>query len=216
LDSKIKRIYSMETYSNLSFWQAVLSLFFIFNSLGMIPAFVSMLGRYSEEKQRKIIITELTIALIVLLAFAFFGSKILSSIRISKSSLGMGGGLLLIIISLSLIFPKIDPAISKQDAPKKEPFIIPLAIPGLAGPGTIGSIMIFSSEVGPFKASLAFFLAWVPSLIILLAASFIKRILGEKGLLAVEKLGGMLICLIGIEMFSSGVILVLKTNFPTL
>jgi multiple antibiotic resistance protein len=206
----------METYSNLTFWQAIISMFFIFNSLGMVPAFVSMLGRYSEKKQRKIIVTELVIALVVLLAFAFFGSRILSSIRISQSSLGIGGGLLLIIISLSLIFPKIDPAVSKQDVLKKEPFIIPLAIPGLAGPGTIASVMIFSSEVGPLKASLAFFLAWIPSLIIILAASFIKRILGEKGLLAVEKLGGMLICLIGIEMFSSGVVLLMKTNFPTL
>jgi multiple antibiotic resistance protein len=206
----------METYSNLTFWKAILSMFFIFNSLGMIPAFVSMLGRYSEKKQRKIIVTELTIALIVLLAFAFFGSKILSSIRISQSSLGIGGGLLLIVISLSLIFPKIDPGLSKKDLPTKEPFIIPLAIPGLAGPGTIASVMIFSSEVGPLKASLAFFLAWVPSLIVILLASFIKRILGEKGLLAVEKLGGMLIFLIGIEMFSSGVILLIKTNFLTM
>ncbi|NGX56612.1 MAG: hypothetical protein K1060chlam5_00855 [Candidatus Anoxychlamydiales bacterium] len=204
----------MNSTSNLSFWDAAITMFFILNALGMVPVFVSLLGRYGEKKQRKIIIIEFVIALIVLLSFAFFGSKMLKAISISPSSLGIGGGVLLIIISMSLIFPKTDSSVTKKDIPGKEPFIIPLAIPGLAGPGTIAAIMIFSSQVGPATASLAFFVAWILSLIIMLASSFLKRILGDKGLLAVEKLGGMLICLIGIEMFSDGVILLVKNSFP--
>ena len=89
---------------------------------------------------------------------------------------------------ISMIFPKEDPT-TKADVPGKEPMIIPLAIPGLAGPGTIATLTVLSHQVGPFATSAAFIIAWVPSLFLLLAASYIKKMLGEKGLIAVEKLG---------------------------
>ncbi|MBN2479191.1 MAG: MarC family protein [Parachlamydiales bacterium] len=199
----------------MSFWDTAITIFFVFNSLGMVPVFVSILARYDQKKQMKIIVRELVIALIVLLAFTFFGSRILKSISISQSTVGIGGGLLLIIIALNMLFPKIDPhaETSKKDVPGKEPFIIPLAIPGLAGPGSITAMMIFSSQAGPLVASGAFILAWIPSFIIILAASYIKKFLGDKGILAVEKLGGMLISWIGIETLSKGVIDLVKANF---
>ncbi len=193
----------------LSFWETILSIFFVFNAAGSIPLFVALLARYDHKKQIRIIVRELIIALITLLSFTFFGARILKSLLISQTTISIGGGLLLIIIALNMIFPK-EEHLTKKDIPSKEPLIIPLAIPALAGPGSIATLTVLSNQVGPFQASAALILAWIPSLIIILAASYIKKILGEKGLLAVEKLGGMLICFIGIEIFSNGVIQLLK------
>jgi multiple antibiotic resistance protein len=95
-----------------------------------------------------------------------------------------------------------------------EPMIIPLAIPVITGPGAITTVMLYAHETGSamFVAGAAF-AAWVPSLIILLLGSYIKQILGEKGLVAVERLGGMLVCLIGIQMFTSGTLNLVKDYF---
>ncbi len=196
----------------MSFIQSAIYIFFVFNSIGEIPVFVSLLARYSNKKQIKIIIRELLIALVVLLGFAFFGKRMLEALQISTSTIGIGGGLLLIIIALNMIFPKLEHA-NKKDLHGHEPFIIPLAIPGLAGPATIAAMFILSARVGPLVTSGALILAWIPSLILLLAASFIKRVLGDKGILAVEKIGGMIIILLGIEMFTKGIIDVVKANF---
>ncbi len=202
----------MPSIEGMSFWDTAITIFFVFNAMGMIPGFVSLLARYDHKKQVKIIIRELLIALFVLLAFTFFGARILKSLMITSSTIGIGGGLLLVIIALNLIFPKMDPT-TKKDVPGTEPFIIPLAIPGLAGPGSIAAMMIFSAQASPMIASAALIVAWIPSLILILAASFIKRMLGDKGLLAVEKIGGMIIFLIGIETFSRGVIEMVSVNF---
>ena len=121
----------------MSFIQSAIYVFFVFNSIGEIPVFVSLLARYSHKKQIKIIIRELLIALVVLLVFAFFGKRMLQALQISTSTIGIGGGLLLIIIALNMIFPKLEHA-NKKDLHGHEPFIIPLAIPGLAGPAKIG------------------------------------------------------------------------------
>lgn len=196
----------------MSFLQAALYIFFVFNSIGEIPVFVSLLARYSHKRQIKIIIRELLIALFVLLAFAFFGKNMLKALQISTSTIGIGGGLLLVIIALNMIFPKLEHA-NKKDLHGHEPFIIPLAIPGLAGPATIAAMFILSAQVGPLTTAGALLVAWIPSLILLLAASFIKRILGDKGILAVEKIGGMIIILLGIEMITKAVLEIAKTNF---
>jgi multiple antibiotic resistance protein len=193
----------------LSFWETSVSIFFVFNALGMIPVFVSLLARFDHKKQIKIIVRELVIALFTLLAFTFFGSRILKSLSISHTTIGIGGGLLLIIIALNMIFPK-ESNVSKSDVPGKEPLIIPLAIPGLAGPGSIATLTVLSNQAGPFLASAALIAAWIPSLLIILAASYIKKVLGDKGLLAIEKLGGMLICFIGIEIFSKSTLELLQ------
>ena len=90
----------------MSFIQSAIYIFFVFNSIGEIPVFVSLLARYSHKRQIKIIIRELLIALFVLLCFAFFGKSMLEALQISTSTIGIGGGLLLIIIALNMIFPK--------------------------------------------------------------------------------------------------------------
>lgn len=201
----------MEINPNASFFTIAASIFFVLNATGQIPLFLALLGRYDQKRQTQIIIRELIIALLILLAFTFGGDAILRIIGITRPIIGMAGGILLFLISLSMIFPKDS---ETQQKSASEPMIVPLAIPVITGPGAITMVMLYAHETGaPLYIAGAVFAAWVPSLIILLLGSLIKKILGEKGLVAVERLGGMLICLIGIQMFTSGTLLLIQNYF---
>lgn len=200
----------MPTIDVFTFTSITISLFMILNAYGQIPVFLALLAPYDTKRQQKIMIREMLIALAVLFLFIFFGSKMLQIIGVTKSTLGIGGGVLLFIISLSLLFPKDS---STKGMPVHEPMVVPLAIPGIAGPGTMTAIMVFTAEYGLVSTSAALMLAWIPSLIILLCSSYIKNYLGEKGLQAIERLGGMIIALIGVQMIATGIIDMVKESF---
>ncbi len=187
------------------------AIFFVINATGQIPLFLALLAPFPEVRQRQIIVRELLIALVVLLLFTFFGDIILELLGITRPIIGIAGGILLFLISLGMIFP------APQNVEHRmihEPLIIPLAIPVIAGPGAITAVMLYAHETGhPLSVSGAVFMAWLPSIALLLAGSLIKRLLGERGLVAIERLGGMLVCLIGIQMLSSSLILLIQEQF---
>lgn len=187
----------------MSLLAIALSLFIVLNAFGNVPLFLGLLGKYEIKHQRKIIIRELLIALFILLLFNFFGNFILDLLGISEPIIGIAGGTLLFIIALGMIFPSVE----KTDTPKQEPLIVPLATPIVAGPGAIATVMVYSEQIhSSFVMTGAILLAWIPTFLILLAASNIKYLLGKKGLTACERLGGMLICLIAVQMFTSSTI----------
>lgn len=195
------------------FFTIAAAIFFVLNATGQIPLFLAMLARFDQKRQLKIITRELVVALIILLLFTFFGDMILRVLGITRPIIAIAGGVLLFLISLTMIFPK-SVADNNDKALTHEPMIIPLAIPVITGPGAITTVMLYAHETGnAFMVAGAAFAAWVPSLIILLLGSYIKQILGEKGLVAVERLGGMLVCLIGIQMLTSGTLLLVKEYF---
>ncbi len=200
----------MNVGPNVSFVSMVVAIFFIFNALALTPLFLALLAPYEHAQQKKIIIRETLIALGTLLIFTFFGSEVLTGIGIAPSTISIGGGFLLLLISLTLIFPKES---TVKGLPHHEPFIVPLAIPGLAGPGSMATVMMYGNLSGKIPTALALLVAWVPSFIILYFASYIKNYLGEKGIQAVERLGGMLICFFGVQMVSSGVVALVKAHF---
>jgi multiple antibiotic resistance protein len=187
------------------------SLFFVLNSLGNIPLFVGLLTKYEVKRQRQIIFRELLIALFILLLFNFFGDGVLKLLGISQPVLGVAGGTLLFIIALGMIFPRpVDNAESKRS----EPLIVPLATPIVAGPGAITTVMVYAEQLhNVWIASSIILLAWIPTFIILLLSSNIKYFLGKKGLLACQKLGGMLISLIAVQMICTGVTPILQNAF---
>lgn len=202
----------MNISAEAGFFTITAAIFLVLNATGQIPLFLGLLAPFEHKRQIKIILRELTIALLLLLLFTFFGDKILEVIGISRPIIGIAGGALLFLISLSMIFPKD----SNEPLPKlkTEPMIIPLAIPVITGPGAITAVMLYAHETeNPLLVGGAVICAWVPSLIIILAGSYIKKILGEKGLVAVERLGGMLVCLIGIQMLTNGILLLVKDYF---
>jgi multiple antibiotic resistance protein len=189
------------------------AIFFVLNATGQIPLFLAMLARFDQKRQLKIITREMTVALLILLLFTFFGDSILRVLGITRPIIAIAGGVLLFLISLTMIFPKTS-GDQGDKALVHEPMIIPLAIPVITGPGAITTVMLYAHETGsPFLVGAAAFAAWVPSLIILLMGSYIKQILGEKGLVAVERLGGMLVCLIGVQMLTNGLLNLVKEYF---
>lgn len=194
------------------FFTITASIFFVLNATGQIPLFLAMLAQFDQRRQMRIIFRELFVALLILLLFTFCGDQVLAILGISRPIIAMAGGILLFLISLSMIFPK-----EEKDATQKlkhEPMIIPLAIPVITGPGAITTVMMYAHETNnSLLVASAAFAAWVPSLLILLAGSFVKKALGERGLIAVERLGGMLVCLIGIQMFTAGTFTLVREYF---
>ncbi|MBM3207227.1 MAG: MarC family protein [Chlamydiae bacterium] len=195
----------------MSIFSLAFSIFLVMNVAGSIPIFLALLGKYPLRKQRQIIYRELLIALLILICFMYFGNHILRFLGISQSIMGLAGGIILFIIGLGLIFPK------KNDITEfksEEPFIVPLAMPLIAGPGTITTLMIYSEQVkNSLVMLLVLFLAWIPSILILLGAARFKRILGQKGLNAIQRFGGMIICLIAVQMVCHGTIDQVKESF---
>lgn len=203
----------MNIAPDAGFFTIAAAIFFVLNATGQIPLFLAMLARFDHKRQLKIIFRELCVALAILLLFTFFGDGILRILGITRPIIAIAGGILLFLISLTMIFPQPS-APGEEKALLHEPMIIPLAIPVITGPGAITTVMLYAHETGDaFLVAGATLAAWLPSLIILLLGSYIKQILGEKGLIAVERLGGMLVCLIGIQMLTTGLLTVVKDYF---
>lgn len=196
-----------------TFFSNVFLLFVVYNAIGQVPVFLALLSPYDSARQRKIIIRESLIALFVLIIFDIFGKNVLKAMGIDQPVFSIAGGLLLILIAMTLIFPKAEKATEGLPPIHHDPIIVPLAIPGLAGPGSITTIIVLANKMGMVPAAGALLTAWIPSTLILFAASYFKKFLGEKGLKAIERLGGMLICLIGVQMLASGSVDFVKDKF---
>ena len=187
-----------------------LALFFVINALGNIPLYLSLLARYSPAKQRLILLREFGFALILLLLFNFFGNGIFGVLGINEHILGMAGGILLLLISITMIFPTE----AKEKGPQHEPLIVPLATPVIAGPASITTVILYSSRVDNHLLMTVIICgAMIVSCAIALLSSFFKYGLGEKGLIAFERLGGMIVSLIAVQMFANGAIELVKTSF---
>jgi multiple antibiotic resistance protein len=189
--------------------QLALTFFLILDPLGNVPAFIAILRNFDDKAQRRIILREMFIALGVILLFNFLGKEILSLIGISQSTVLISGGIILFLIALQMIFPTDSPESIIKDP--KDPFIVPLAIPLIAGPSMIGAVIVYSNEVdNSFITTLSILIAWIASLLILLSSSFLQRVLGNRFLVAGERLMGFIMTILAVDLFNRGIILLLK------
>ncbi len=188
------------------------ALFLLMDSLGNIPIFISILKDIDPKRQQQIILRELIIALGIIILFYFLGDLLLDFLNIEQSTLLIAGGIILFIIAIKMIFPgRKDPNV--DISPEKEPFIVPFAVPLVAGPAVLAAVMLYSHEHYSEWASIgAIILAWIASTIILLCANRLKKLLGSRGLIACERLMGLLLVLISVQMFLSGLALFLGLN----
>jgi multiple antibiotic resistance protein len=185
---------------------AAILLFLILDPLGNMPLFVTELARVAPERRRRVLIRELLIALPVLLIFLFCGKFVVSALQISGPSLTIAGGVVLFLIALRMIFP------SKEgyfyDKVSEEPFIVPLAIPLVAGPSALATILLMVSREpeGLFvKWFPALLIAWTTSAILLSLSGPLSRLLGTRGLVALERLMGMILITVAVQMFMTGI-----------
>lgn len=191
----------------MSFLSGVLLLFLVMDPLGNIPLFLATLKDVDEKRRIKVIFRELLIALIVLMCFLFFGRYLMEILEIKKPALNIAGGIVLFIIAIKMVFPVQEGLGMFGAQPSGEPLIVPLAIPLIAGPSAMTTILILTSRE-PDKLYFwfaALLCAWLISTIILLFSTFLSVILKEKGLIALERLMGMILITIAIQMSISGI-----------
>ncbi len=181
-------------------------LFLILDPLGNIPVFLALLKPLSPQRQRIVIIRELLIALAVLFTFLLIGRYVLELMHLRQESVSIAGGIVLFLIGLRMIFPS--PAGMFGDTPEGEPFIVPLAIPLIAGPSGMAAVMLFSTKepdrLGDW--SIALLIAWSATAVILFFATYLYKLLGRRALVAIERLMGMLLVAISVQMLLDGLV----------
>ncbi len=184
---------------------AAVLLFFVMDPIGNVPLFLTALRDVPIERQRRIIVRELLIALVILVAFLFLGRFLLGMLHVSPPALTTAGGVILLLIALRMIFPSAEHSLREEV--REEPFIVPLAIPYTAGPSTLATeLLLMSREPDRWPVWLAAVcLAWAASAVILSASGGLRRLLGQRGLTALERLMGMLLITVAVEMLMSGV-----------
>jgi multiple antibiotic resistance protein len=189
----------------MNIYTAAITLLLVMDPFGNIPLFLSLLKDVSSKRRRTIIIREMCIALAVLSVFLFFGKYILSGLDISEPALGISGGIILFLIALKMIFPKRNTSDDRQD--ETEPIIVPLAVPLIAGPSSMSIVILFSTQ-HPEKLlswSIALIAAWTVCLCILLLSDLLSRLLGTRILKAIERLMGMILTTMAVQMLLRGV-----------
>lgn len=180
-----------------------ITLILVMDPLGNIPVFLTILRNYDTRSQIRIILRESLIAFVVLTLFVFFGRYILHGLHITPPALSIAGGVILFIIALRMIFP-LEQKPAKEDL--EEPLIVPLAVPLTAGPSAIAMVLLFVTR-DPHHLWLVFLGVLIASIVftvIMLFAPFLMNILGKRGLTAIEKLMGMILTTIAVQMFLSG------------
>jgi multiple antibiotic resistance protein len=183
---------------------AAATLFFVMDPVGNMPVFNAVLSRFPPQRRAQITARELVIALVILLVFLFAGTAILDFLGLTQPSLNIAGGVLLFIIALRMIFPHSTGDVASE---KDEPFIVPLAMPMVAGPSTIAVLLLLSSTEPEriWEWCVALVIAWVAATLILTTSPFLLRVLGNRGLRALERLMGMLLVLLATQMLLNGV-----------
>lgn len=196
-------------------------LLIVLDPIGLAVMIPSLMKNVPKERFNLVIVREMVIALIILLLFLFAGSYILDILGLEKATLSISGAIMLFLIALGMVFPGIASATSAESNKKEdphEPFIVPIAVPLFAGPSGIAVVLLHGAEIAQ-TSNLIFFIgsiltAWACSLVILLVGPKLLLYLGERGSLAMERIVGILLILIAVQMFFNGLTDYMQTPHP--
>ena len=190
---------------NMTLLSATITLILVMDPLGNIPVFISVLKPFSPQRQRFIICREVFIAFIIILIFLLCGKYILHGLHITTPALSISGGIILFVIAIRMIFP---PQKKSEDAVTlEEPFIVPLAVPLTAGPSALATVVLLTSRAPQHMMhwAIAVVFANIIFLIIMLSSSFLIKLLKKRGLIAIERLMGMILTTVAVQMFLDGI-----------
>lgn len=194
----------------MSLFQIALTFFLVTNPIGNSPTILALVKNYDFAQQKRILLREGIISFFIAIFFQYLGERFLGLLQVTDYAMTLCGGILLLIISLVMIFPKSEA--SRQQVQEQEPFIVPIATPLLSGPGVLTMIMLFArKEANDWKITAAIFIAWAGVVAVMIAAPYMQRILGKRGLTALEQLMGMILSLISMSMIVSGLKLFMNT-----
>lgn len=189
---------------NNSIISSALLLLFVIDPFGNVPILLSVLKDVPADKRRRIIIRETLIGLCIMLIFLFFGRFILELFHLQTEAITIAGGIILFIVGIRLIFPDENGAAIYGGS--GEPLVVPIALPMIAGPSTLATLMVLHQQQAErlFELTLAVLLAWGIMALALLSAPMLYKVLKDKGLQAVERLMGMLLLIMAVQMFING------------
>lgn len=192
----------------MTVFSAALLLFLVMDPFGNVPVFVSVLRPVERDRRRWVIARELLIALGFLIVFLFGGEYLLDAIDISESSVTVAGGIILFLIALQMVFPSPGGVFGEdvEDA-SEAPLLVPLAVPLIAGPSALASVLFIMSKDPTrwLEWLAALLIAWGVTGAVLLLAPNLSRLLGRRGLVATERLMGMVLTAIASKMVLGGV-----------
>ena len=184
---------------------AVITLLLVMDPLGNVPSFLAVLRDVPPARRRPIILRESLIAFGILLLFLAVGPGLMSVLRLEEPSLSIAGGIILFLIAIKMIFPHGKGMFS--DMPEGEPLVVPLATPLIAGPSAMATVLLLvTREPGRFvEWGIAVTVACAITAAVLVLCNPLHRLLGERGLMAVQRLMGMILTTIAVQMFLTGV-----------
>ncbi len=187
-----------------AFISSVITLALVMDGFGNIPLFIAALKKVAPERRKAVLVRELGIALLIMVAFLFLGKWFLKAFGIQEYSLSIAGGIILFIISVKLVFGGEEE--TKSDPKEDEPFVVPLAIPLVAGPAALSMVMITAAQQSNKLITLgAVIVASLINSVILMASFPISNLLGKRGLTAIERLTGMILILMSVDMIIGGI-----------
>ncbi|MEO9136104.1 MAG: MarC family protein [Casimicrobiaceae bacterium] len=186
-------------------FSAAVLLLLVIDPFGNVPIVVSALSNVPAARRTRVVLRECFAAYVILLAFMFGGQTFLAWLQLSEVSLAIAGGIILFLIALRMVFRHPEGVFG--DPPGEEPFLVPLAIPSIAGPSALATVMLMVSRDPSHR------LAWVIALtaamlvatVVLVAAYRLQRVLGERGMIAVERLMGLVLTALAVQMLLDGV-----------
>lgn len=193
------------TILTMTTFSAAILLFFVMDPIGNIPLFLAALGPVDPARRLLVVGREMLIAYGLLAGFLYAGRPLLGVLGISEPALTIAGGIVLFLIAIRMVFPASHGTLG--ESVEGEPFVVPLAIPYIAGPSALATVLLMTSrDPGRHTEWLfAMSLAWLASAAILLFGATLSRFLGDKGITAIERLMGMVLVASAVQMFLDGV-----------
>lgn len=205
------------------FISTTILLFIILDPIALALILPSLMKSVPEERRRKAIVREMFFALALLLLFFFLGNEIVGLLGLEQSTLSISGAIVLFLIALGMVFPSLAALTTSSPSPaskepETEPFIVPIAIPMIVGPSSISFVMIKGARFAGESNSVSFIgsicAAWFLGLCIVLLSPYIIKKLGRRGSLAMERVIGILLILISVQMFMNGIDEYNQRNLP--
>lgn len=171
---------------------------------GNIPLFLPILEKVPAERRRRVLVRELLIAFVVIVVFIFFGQYLMSFLGLERVSVSIAGGIILFLIAVRMVFPSAKQKDEREQG--GEPLLVPLAIPLIAGPSLLAVLLLFSTSESEklLNLLLAAFIAWAATFLVLFSSTFLIRFLTKRGLIAVERLMGMILVALSVQLFLNG------------
>lgn len=188
----------------MDLFSIAVTLFLIMDPFGNIPIFLSVLESVPPERRQRVLVRELILALVIIVVFIFGGKYVMSILGLRQESVSIAGAIILFLIALRMVFPSKDTKTTPD--PDSEPLLVPLAVPLIAGPSVLAFLLLFASA--PEGAHLILLaaagLAWVGTFLVLFFSTYLARFLGRRGLIAVERLMGMVLVALAVQLFLDG------------